>query len=102
MSFYISNIVVARNGTAEIFVTTDMSEDSIYNWIDRCYVDRHYFTGWDLNDNGFMLNFDISLDCDVSAFATEEKYQSYIEKSIKQLVPIKWYQVYSEMAEEAA
>ena len=79
-----------------------MNQDSIYRWIDRCYVDKPYFTGWDLTESGFMLNFDISLDCDSTSFPTIERYRSYVENSIKNLVPIKWYQVYSEMAEEAA
>lgn len=87
------NIVKAdidEDGTANLFIDTNFTEDGIYSWINTFYVDRPYFTGWDLTDTGFMINFDLSLDCNRQSFKTDEQYISYMKKSIKDLVAAKY------------
>ena len=88
MANVINRIVISDDGTAELFVKTTMNEDKIYGWIDRNYVDRIYFTGWDLTDEGFMLNFDMSLDCNRNSFKTDTQYNAYMKQAIKDLVNI--------------
>ncbi len=78
------------NGTANVFIETDLTEDGIYRWIDRNYIDREYFTGWDLTDTGFMINFDMSLDCNRDCFKSNEEYISYMKFRMKDLINAKY------------
>lgn len=81
---------IDTDGTADLYIETNLSQDGIYRWIERKYVDRPYFTGWDLTDAGFMINFDMSLDCNRDSFKTDNEYKSYMRQAIKDLVPAEY------------
>ena len=90
MNTYLTKATIDTDGTAELFIDTNLTEDGIYRWIERNYCDRIYFTGWDLTDSGFMINFDISLDCNSDSFNSKDEYIAYMKQSIKELVPAKF------------
>ena len=86
----INKVILANDGTADIYIDTNLTENGKYRWIENHYVDKPYFTGWDVTNNGFMINFDMSLDCNADSFKTLEKYQSYMKQAISELVPVDW------------
>jgi len=86
----INKVILANDGTADIFVDTNLTENGKYRWIETHYVDKPYFTGWDITDNGFMINFDMSYWANVDCFKTEKQYQSYMKQAIKEFVPVDW------------
>lgn len=77
-------IVYRDNGTADLYIDSMLSNDAKYEWIERNYVDRPFYTGWDITDSGFMLNFDLSLDANRSCFKTDSEYIKYIKQAIKE------------------
>jgi len=81
---------IDNNGTADVFIDTNLTEDGINRWIDRNCVDRPYFTGWDLTDTGFMINFDMSLDCNRDCFNSNDTYISYMKFRMKDLINAKY------------
>jgi len=81
---------IDTDGTADLFIDTDLTESGIYRWIDKNFIDRPYFTGWDITDTGFMINFDLSLNCNIDCFKTEKQYYSYMKSAIKEQVPAKY------------
>lgn len=81
---------IDNDGTADVFIETNLTEDGIYRWIDRNFVDRPYFTGWDLTENGFMINFDMSLDCNRDFFKSNDEYIRHMKSSMKDLINAKY------------
>jgi hypothetical protein len=85
----ITKITIDADATAKVFVITTKSEDSKYAWIETVCYDS-WFTGWDLTDDGFYMNFDMSLDCVPSEFDSTEDYKEYIINNIAEYVPVKF------------
>jgi hypothetical protein len=85
----ITKVTINANATAKVFVTTTKSEDAQCNWIETVCYDS-WFTGWNPTDNGFYMNFDMSLDCDPSEFDSTEDYKEYIINNIAEYVPVKF------------
>ena len=89
---YLTYVRMDSDGTADLFIKTNMSEDQIYNWIENNYVNRDYFTGWDLTDSGFYINFDVSHHWfQANQLRSAKKFVDYIKKFIKEFeIPLKW------------
>ena len=79
----INKIKRKLDGTAKVFVRTTRSEDSRYTYAECNLSDRHWMTGWDLTDEGFEFNFDMSLCFDSSHFDNLKDYYQALESSIR-------------------
>jgi hypothetical protein len=82
MALKVTQIKYRLDGTAEVQIATNMSEDDKYTWIE-CMDGNPYYTGWDFDETGMQVDFDASLCYSIEQFKDQKEYLAALKSDIR-------------------